>query len=86
VLLDDAGRISLRRTVTTLETTVEVVGPPYILYLLATRELLSRQEFCEQTGAMIRAEGWTGYRATKSAWEGIPVECSDVLDENVLPP
>lgn len=86
VLLDNAGRLSLRRTITTLEATIEVVGPPYLLYLLLTRDLLSRREFCEQTGEMIRTEGWMGYQAVKSAWEGIPVECSDVLEDDVLPP
>ena len=28
-------------------------------------------------------QGWTGYMAVKSAWKGIPVDCSDVVDDEL---
>jgi len=30
---------------------------------------------------MIRTEGWTGYEVVKNAWTSIPVDCSEILDD-----
>lgn len=59
----------------------DVVGPPYLLYILLDNDLLSRAEFCRSTIQMIRREGWTGYKTVKSAWAKIPVDCSNILGD-----
>jgi hypothetical protein len=61
---------------------IPVVAPTYLFYLLKDKGVIDRQEFCEACGEMIDNEGWTGYKA---AWEGIPVDCSDCLDNRHLP-
>lgn len=88
-LLDSAARRSIRRQVEDQGADVDVVGPPYLLYVLLDNELISKPEFCRATAAMIRTEGWTGYEVVKSAWASIPVDCTDILDgdyDDVLPP
>jgi len=62
------------------------VGPPYLLYVLLDNGLISKAEFCKATGEMIRTEGWTGHEVVKNAWAGIPVDCSEFLDDDILPP
>ena len=62
------------------------MGPPYLLYVLFDKDLISKAEFCEATGELIRTEGRTGYEVVKNAWASIPVDCSEFLDEDVLPP
>ncbi|MFQ3294225.1 MAG: hypothetical protein ACI8VE_001294 [Natrialbaceae archaeon] len=57
-----------------------------MLYVLFDNGLISKAEFCGATGQMIRTEGWTGYEVVKNAWASIPVDCSEFLDEDVLPP
>lgn len=88
VLLDTAARRSIRRLVEDRGYDVDVVGPPYLLYVLLDNGLVSKAEFCEAAAEMIHTEGWTGYEVVKSAWEGIPVDCTEVLGEgsDVLPP
>lgn len=88
-LLDSAARRSIRRLIDDHEHDVDVVGPPYLLYVLLNDELISKTEFCEATVEMIRTEGWTGYEVVKNAWTSIPVDCSDILDDeydDALPP
>jgi len=85
-LLDGAARRSIRRLVDDHGYDVDVVGPPYLLYVLFDNELISKAEFCEASGEMIRTEGWTGYEVVKNAWASIPVDCSEFLSDNVLPP
>jgi len=85
-LLDGAARRSIRRLVDDHGYDVDVVGPPYLLYVLFDNELISKAEFCKATGEMIRTEGWTGYEVVKNAWTSIPVDCSEFLDEDILPP
>jgi len=85
-LLDGAARRSIRRLVEDHEYDVDVVGPPYLLYVLLDNDLISKSEFCEATGQMIRTEGWTGYEVVKNAWASIPVDCSEFLDNDLLPP
>lgn len=86
VVMDDGGRRSIRRTLEREGVSKPVVAPTYLFYLLYDRSVISREEFCEACGKMLNNEGWTGYRAVKTAWENIPVDCSDVLDDDFLPP
>jgi len=88
-LLDSAARRSIRRHVEDQDMDIDVVGPPYLLYVLLDNDLISKQEFCEATAEMIRTEGWTGYEVVKNAWTSIPVDCADILDDDyddILPP
>lgn len=88
-ILDEAARRSLRRSIEEAGAEIDVVGPPYLLYILLANDRLSRRDFCEATAQMIRTEGWTGYETVKSAWASIPVDCYDVLGDgydDVLPP
>ncbi|GGI95922.1 hypothetical protein GCM10008995_02450 [Halobellus salinus] len=84
-LLDEAARRSIRRLVDDHKYDVDVVGPPYLLFVLLDNDLISKGEFCEATGQMIRTEGWTGYEVVNSAWASIPVDCSEFLDNDILP-
>jgi hypothetical protein len=85
-LLDGAARRSIRRLVGDHGYDVDVVGPPYLLYVLFDNGIISKAEFCGATGQMIRTEGWTGYEVVKNAWASIPVDCSKFLDDDILPP
>lgn len=88
-ILDSAARRSIRRVIEEHGHDIDVVGPPYLLYVLLDNDLLSEAAFCEATVEMIRTEGWTGYETVKSAWDGIPVNCVEILDDeydDVLPP
>lgn len=88
-ILDSAARRSIRRLVEDDGYDTDVVGPPYLLYVLLDNDLISKPEFCEATVEMIRTEGWTGYEVVKSAWTSIPVDCAEILDDehdDVLPP
>ena len=86
VVMDEEGRRSIRRTLERDGESKPVVAPTYLFYLLYDREIIDREEFCEVCGEMLENEGWTGYRAVKTAWEEIPVDCSDVLGDDLLPP
>lgn len=88
-LLDTAARRSIRRDVGNRKSDIDVVGPPYLLYILFDINQIPKQDFCDATAAMIQTEGWTGYEVVKAAWEGIPVDCAELLDDeddDVLPP
>ena len=85
ILMDAAGRRSIRRAVDDHDEDIRVVAPPFLFYILYDNELISRREFCEACGELLEREGWTGYNAVKAAWEGIPIDCSDILDDHLLP-
>ncbi|SNR65968.1 hypothetical protein [Halorubrum vacuolatum] len=85
ILMDAAGRRSIRRAVDDHDEDIRVVAPPFLFYILYDNDLISRREFCEACGELLEREGWTGYNAVKAAWEGIPIDCSDILDDNLLP-
>lgn len=85
ILMDAAGRRSIRRAVDDHDEDIRVVAPPFLFYILYDNDLISRREFCEACGEMLEREGWTGYNAVKAAWEGIPIDCRDVLDDHLLP-
>ncbi|AWB28497.1 hypothetical protein [Halococcoides cellulosivorans] len=85
ILMDAAGRRSIRRVVDDHDEDIRVVAPPFLFYILFDNELISRREFCDACGELLEREGWTGYNAVKAAWEAIPIDCSDILDEHLLP-
>jgi hypothetical protein len=85
ILMDAAGRRSIRRAVDDHDEDIRVLAPPFLFYILSDTDLISRREFCEACGELLEREGWTGYNAVKAAWEGIPIDCSDVLDDDLLP-
>jgi len=85
ILMDAAGRRSIRRAVDDQDEEIRVVTPPFLFYILYDNNLISRREFCEACGELLEREGWTGYNAVKAAWEGIPIDCSDILDNHLLP-
>ncbi|OTF13886.1 hypothetical protein B9G38_00005 [Halorubrum sp. SD612] len=60
--------------------------PTFLFYILYDNDLISRTAFCETCAELLKSEGWTGYHAVDAAWEGIPVDCSDVIDSDLLPP
>ena len=85
ILMDAAGRRSIRRAVDDQDEEIRVVGPPFLFYILSDNDLISRREFCEVCGDLLEREGWTGYNAVKAAWNGIPIDCRDILDDHLLP-
>lgn len=86
VLMDAHGRHSIRREIQDRDLETRVVPPSFLFYILYDNDLISRGEFCDACADLLESEGWTGYRAVNAAWEGIPVDCSDVIDSALLPP
>jgi hypothetical protein len=70
ILMDAAGRRSIRRAVDDQKDDFRVVTPPFLFYILSDNNLISRREFYESCGEMLEREGWTGYNAVKVEWEG----------------
>jgi rRNA-processing protein FCF1 len=67
ILMDAAGRRSIRRDVDDRDEEISVVAPPFMFYIIYDNDLISRREFCEASGEMLKREGWTGYNAVKAA-------------------
>ncbi|WP_233737990.1 hypothetical protein [Halocatena pleomorpha] len=86
VLMDAHGRRSMRREIQDRALEVRVVPPTFLFYLLYDTELIARKAFCEACAELLESEGWTGYHAVTAAWEGIPIDCSDIIDSEFLPP
>lgn len=86
VLMDAHGRRSIRREIQNRDLEARVVPPTFLFYILYDNDLISRTAFCETCAELLKSEGWTGYHAVDAAWEGIPVDCSDVIDSDLLPP
>lgn len=84
VLMDSAGRRSIRRVVEDRNLDIAVLAPTFLFYILYDNDLITRLEFCEACAELLEAEGWTGYHAVKAAWDGIPVDCSDVIDSELI--
>lgn len=84
VVMDANGRDSIRRSLDRAGLEKPIVAPTYLFYLLLDKGVVTRERFCNACGEMLRNEGWTGYRAVKSAWEAIPVDCTDVLGDDLL--
>lgn len=85
VLMDAHGRRSIRRDVQDRGLSIRVVAPTYLLYILYDNDVISRTDFCNACVELLSSEGWTGYQAVEAAWEGIPVDCADVVDDDLLP-
>lgn len=85
ILMDHTGREQIRRVFEDQDAPGQAVAPPFLLYLTLQDGACSREAFCEACGELLRGEGWTGYKAVHAAWEAIPVDCSDVLDSDLLP-
>ncbi len=85
-ILDAAARRSIRRLIGDNAYDVDVVGPPYLLYILLDNGLISKPEFCEATVEMIRKEGWTGYEVVKNAWTRFPLIVPRSLTTNMMTP
>lgn len=85
VLMDAHGRRSIRREIHGRDLSARVVPPTFLFYLLYDNDLIDRTEFCEACAELLEREGWTGYQAVKAAWDGIPVDCSDIIDADLVP-
>lgn len=84
ILMDEAGRRSINRVFDDRDEPGKAVAPTFLLYLLLDDGACTREEFCRACGEMLAGEGWTGYKAVKAAWDAIPVDCSDVLSDDLL--
>lgn len=85
VMMDAQGRHSLRRTIEDAKRDAQVVPPTFLFFVLYETDHISKREFCTACADLLRNEGWTGYQAVKAAWEGIPIDCSEHIDEELLP-
>ncbi len=80
-MMDAEGRAMIRRKT----EDVSVYSPAYLFYVLLDNDVIDRTRFRRGCAEMLENEGWTGYMAVKAAWKGIPVDCSDVVDDELLP-
>jgi hypothetical protein len=85
ILMDAHGRRSIRHVVQDRDLDIRVVAPTFLFFILYDNDLISRVEFCEACADLLEAEGWTGYQAVNAAWEAISVDCSDIVDSDLLP-
>ncbi|AWB28613.1 hypothetical protein HARCEL1_03550 [Halococcoides cellulosivorans] len=85
ILMDAHGRRSINRLFDATETTGQAVAPTFLLYLVLDEGACSDEAFCQACAEMLRGEGWTGYQAIQAAWDAIPIDCSNYLDDDVLP-
>jgi hypothetical protein len=85
VLMDSHGRQSIRREIQNRDLKSRVLPPTFLFYILYDNDLISRTEFCDACADLLESEGWMGYQAVKAAWEGIPIDCSDVINSDLLP-
>ena len=84
-LMDREGRESIRRTSESNGYDVKIPSPAFPLYIVYDNGMISKKEFCEACRDIIENEGWTGYRAVKVMWDGIPVDCSEFVETEYLP-
>lgn len=85
ILMDADGRRSISRTLDEQGGDGVAVAPTFLLYLLYSRDVCTKSEFCAASGDLLKGEGWTGYKAVQAAWDAIPVDCSDELPDNLVP-
>ena len=86
VVLNDATyRDTLRKTRDREGLSFRVVPPTYLLYVLFDNDELTKAEFCRSCGEMMRGEGWTKSGAVHEMWRAIPVDCSEFVDDRLLP-
>jgi hypothetical protein len=79
------GRELVRFIADTEQHGIRFTSPAFPLAVLYQNDLITKEEFCEETGRIIDEEDWTSYSAVKRMWEDIPVDCSGYLDIGVLP-
>lgn len=85
VMMDAHGRRAIRQAIQDNGLDVSVVPPTYLFYIIYDNDLITKEMFCRACQDMLDHEGWTGYQAVKAAWEGIPVDCSEFLEETYTP-
>lgn len=85
ILMDEAGRIMINRLFDRQEDEGAAVAPTFLLYLVYSAGACTETELCEACGEMLEGEGWTAYKAVQAAWDAIPVDCSHVLPDELLP-
>ena len=85
VLMDAHGRRSIRREIRRRDLDARVVPPTFLFFILYETERITKTAFCTACAELLQSEGWTGYHAVEAAWDGIPVDCSDVIDSDLLP-
>jgi hypothetical protein len=83
--MDAHGRRRIRRVIEDNDLNASVVPPTFLFYILYNNDIITRTDFCSACADLLAHEGWTGYQAVQSAWEGIPVDCSDIVDDDLLP-
>jgi hypothetical protein len=62
-----------------------VVPPTYLLYVLYDNSELTKAEFCQGCSDMMKGEGWTNAGAVYEMWRSIPLDCSEYVDDRLLP-
>lgn len=82
---DTDGRDRLRRQKERRELSYSVVPPTFLLYVLFDTDRLTRAEFCEGCAEMMTGEGWTNAASVYAMWESIPVDCSEYVEDRLLP-
>lgn len=85
VVMDRGARKDIRSDIQQRTLDVQVLPPTYLYYLLYDNDLIDKAEFCKACEDMLRSEGWTGYMAVRAAWDGIPIDCSGLVDPELLP-
>lgn len=86
VVLNDATyRDILRKTRDREGLSFRVVPPTYLLYVLYDNDELTKAEFCRSCGEMMKGEGWTNTGAVHEMWRAIPVDCSEFVENRLLP-
>lgn len=85
IVMDHAGREAIRRVFAEQDAPGQAVAPPFLLSLTMQAGASDRKAFCDACEELLRGEGWTGYKAVQAAWDAIPVDCSDLLDDDLLP-
>ena len=86
VVLNDATcRDILRKTRDREGLSYRVVPPTYLLYVLYENGELTKAEFCQSCAGMMTGEGWTNTGAIHEMWRSIPVDCSEYVEDRLLP-
>mgnify|MGYP000102449627 CR=1 FL=1 len=82
---DAAARNRLQERQQQTGVSYRVVPPTYLLYVLLDTGELTKGEFCRGCAAMMRGENWTTKGAVHEMWRAIPVDCSEYVDDDLLP-
>ena len=86
VVLNDATCRDILRTTRDRERlSYRIVSPTYLLYVLFDNGELTKAEFCKGCGDMMKGEGWTNTGAIHEMWRSIPIDCSEYVEDRLLP-